>query len=76
MNVEPYIAKLRNYIEACDYAGYDPYDALTSPLLRTLACRNKYAQIAFIQILKRLPINLRPMLGIRKGHNPKGIGLP
>jgi len=75
MNVEPYIAKLRSYIEACDFAGYDPYDALCSPLLRTLACRNKYAQIAFIQLLKRLPVNLRPILGIRKGHNPKGIGL-
>lgn len=75
MDIESQIPKLRSYVEACYFAGYDPYDALNSPLLRTLTCRNKCARIAFIQILKRLPINLRPMLGIRKGHNPKGIGL-
>jgi len=75
MNIEAEITRFRSHIEACDFSGYDPYDALNSPLLRTLACRNKYVRIAFIQVLKRLLINLRPILGIRKEHNPKGIGL-
>ena len=75
MNIEHYIEKLRNYIEANDFKGYDPYDALNSPLLRTLSFNSKYARIAFIQFLKKLPINLRPAFGIRKEHNPKGLGL-
>lgn len=75
MNIEQYIEKLRNYIEANDFKGYDPYDALNSPFLKTLSFNSKYARIAFIQFLKKLPINIRPALGIRKEHNPKGLGL-
>ena len=75
MDIKPQIIALRKYIEANDYAGYDPYDALNSLLLRTLSGGRKYGRIAAIQLLKRLPINLRPILGIRKEHNPKGLGL-
>jgi hypothetical protein len=63
------------YIEASDYAGYDPYDALNSPLLKLLSIKSKWARIAFTQVVRRLPINLRPALGVRKAHNPKGLGL-
>ncbi|HIQ19828.1 MAG TPA: delta-aminolevulinic acid dehydratase [Planctomycetes bacterium] len=55
--------------------GYDPYDALNSPVLRLFTFGHKYARIAAIQTLKRCPINLRPMLLIRKDWNPKGLGL-
>ena len=75
MNIEPQVEKLKRYIEAHNFAGYDPYDALNSPILRALAFKNKYAQIAFTQIIKRLSVNLRPILGIHRGHNPKAIGL-
>lgn len=57
------------------WRGYDPYDALNSPILRTLAFNRKYLRIAFIQALKRLPFNVRSCLQIEKGYNPKGIGL-
>ena len=67
--------KLRKYIEAEGFKGFDPYDALNSPILSLLSCGNKYLRIAFIQILKRLPVNLRPLLLIRKDYNPKGLGL-
>jgi hypothetical protein len=63
------------YIESTDYAGYDPYDALNSPLIRRIGANNKWVQIAATQLFKRSPVNLRSMFGIRKGHNPKGIGL-
>ena len=32
-------------------------------------------RIAFIHLLKRLPVNLRPLLLIKKDYNPKGLGL-
>jgi rhamnogalacturonyl hydrolase YesR len=63
------------YVESADYAGYDPYDALNSPVIRLVGCKSKWARIASTQFLRRCPVNLRPVLGIRKGHNPKGIGL-
>ncbi len=62
-------------MERRDYAGYDPYDALNSPLLRLLTRRSKWCRIACTQALKRCPVNLRPLLAVRKGHNPKAIGL-
>ncbi|MGQ9638692.1 MAG: delta-aminolevulinic acid dehydratase [Thermodesulfobacteriota bacterium] len=40
-----------------------------------MSFNRKALRIAFIQFMKRFPINLRPLLGIRKEHNPKGIGL-
>ncbi len=67
--------KLRKYIESQSFRGYDPYDALNSPLLRLLSFRQKYPRIMWIQLLKRLPWNLRPGLLVPKGFNPKGLGL-
>lgn len=55
--------------------GYDPYDALESPILRALSFGAKWPRIAFTQALKALPVNLRPLLLIRKTLNPKGLGL-
>jgi hypothetical protein len=70
-----HLEKLKAYIEAEDFAGYDPYDALNSPVLRWLSFGNKYLRIVFTQVMKRLPINLRPLLGVPKDYNPKGLGL-
>jgi len=69
------VNKLKAYVENEYFRGYDPYDALNSPFLRTLSFNRKLLRIAFIQFMKRLPINIRPILGIRKDYNPKGIGL-
>jgi hypothetical protein len=62
-------------VESADYAGYDPYDALNSPLLGRIGARSRAVRIGATQFLRRCPVNLRPVLGIRKGHNPKAIGL-
>lgn len=75
MGIDSHLEKLRQYVEAEDFAGYDPYDGLNSPITRALSFGRKYGRIAFIQGMKRSPLNLRPFLGIKKGHNPKGIGL-
>ncbi len=69
------IDKLRMFVESQSFRGYDPYDALNSPLLRLLSFRRKYPRIAMIQLMKRLPWNLRPLLLVPKGLNPKGLGL-
>ena len=45
-----------------DWRGVDPYDGLRSPLARVLAGRRP--RQAFVQAVRRSPVNLRPMLGI------------
>jgi len=73
--VQDCIAKMLPYIESADYAGYDPYDALNSPLIQRIGAKNKAIRIGATQFLRRCPVNLRPLLGIHQGHNPKGLGL-
>ncbi len=67
------LEKLRLYIEAEEYKGYDPYDTLTSPF--PFHWFTRYGQAIATQIQKRNPINIRPLLGIKKDYNPKGMGL-
>jgi len=74
-DVKECLNQLLVYVEAQDYAGYDPYDALNSPLIQRIGAKGKWVRIAATQLLRRSPVNLRPLLGIRKGHNPKAIGL-
>jgi len=73
--VQNCIEEMLSYIESADYAGYDPYDALNSPLIRRIGANNKWVRIGATHLIRRSPVNLRPLFGIRKGHNPKGIGL-
>lgn len=68
-------SKLERYIEKESYKGYDCYDALNSPILSALSFRQKKLRIAYIQALKLSPVNLRPLLLVPKGYNPKGLGL-
>jgi rhamnogalacturonyl hydrolase YesR len=69
------LRKLREYAENEGFKGYDPYDALNSPILNTLSMGSKLFRIIFTQTLKRFPINLRAFLNIKKDYNPKGLGL-
>ena len=67
---------LMAYCGKNDWAGFDPYDALNSrvfgftPFIKSRVCR-----IAITQIMKRLPVNLRPLLLVPREQNPKGIAL-
>src|SRR5437868_2984242 len=66
---------LDHWIEAEGFAGWDPYDALNSPLLRALTFGSRRLGQVWVQLLKRSPLNLRSLLRISKGYNPKGMGL-
>lgn len=73
--LENIFIKLENHIKSTDFKGYDPHDALNSPILRALTFGNRFLGIIYLQLLKRCPINFRPILLIKKGINPKGFGL-
>jgi rhamnogalacturonyl hydrolase YesR len=70
-------AKLINYCKGEAFKGYDPYDGLNSKLFQAIPyIRNsRMAKLAWIQLFKRIPFNLRPIAGIRKEYNPKALGL-
>jgi hypothetical protein len=64
------------YCQANDWAGYDPYDALNSPIFDKLPfLDSRFSRLALTQLLKRSPVNLRPALGIPRTQNPKALGL-
>jgi hypothetical protein len=69
------LKKLDAWIEEHAFRGWDPHDALNSPLIRRLTRQNRAASIFCLQLLKRSPINFRTVLGIERDYNPKGMGL-
>jgi len=67
---------LRDYCEKENFKGWDPYDGLNSWVIqKTFLGKSRIFRLAWIQFFKRNPINLRPLFGIKKDYNPKGIGL-
>lgn len=69
--------KLISYCEKEQYKGYDPYDGLNSKLFQSLPMlpNKRFPRLAWIQLFKRLPVNLRPLVGVKKEFNAKGLGL-
>ena len=75
-NISMITLKLLDYCRTNDWAGYDPYDALNSKLLSYLPFLNfRVFRIGLTQLLKRSPINIRPLLLIPKMQNPKALAL-
>jgi hypothetical protein len=66
--------RLSAALELVGFEGWDPYDALSSPLLRA-ACRAPVTRQGAIQLFKRLPVNLRPLLGVRPRRHTKAVAL-
>jgi hypothetical protein len=68
--------RLLHYCRQRNWAGFDPYDALNSRVLAATPLQHsRHARIALTQALKRLPFNLRPLLGVPEEQNAKGIAL-
>ncbi|MBK86130.1 MAG: delta-aminolevulinic acid dehydratase [Flavobacteriaceae bacterium] len=68
--------KLLVHCESQNFKGWDPYDGLNSWIIqKTFLCKSRIFRLAWIQLFKRNPINLRTIFGIKKEYNPKGLGL-
>lgn len=57
------------------FAGSDPYDGLNSRLLAPALKHSRLLRLAVIQGVKRSPVDLRPLLLVPPGLNPKGLAL-
>jgi rhamnogalacturonyl hydrolase YesR len=68
--------KLLNYCEAESFKGWDPFDGLNSWVVqKTPLGKSRFFRLAWIQLFKRSPLNLRRLFGVKKGYNPKGLAL-
>lgn len=65
--------KLNKFCLDRSFKGYDPYDTLNSWI--PFHWFGKWGPVLAIQFQKRNPFNIRPLLGIKKDYNPKGLGL-
>jgi hypothetical protein len=65
---------LSGALERIDFAGWDPYDALSAPPIRRVA-RTALGRQAAIQLFKRSPVNLRPLLGMQPQRHTKALAL-
>lgn len=75
-SIEETYERLYGWCEARGFAGSDPFDGLNSRVFAATPFRNsRWARFALTQIVKRSPLNLRPVLAVPPGVNAKGIGL-
>ena len=75
--IQQSLLKLEAYCAKEQFKGYDPYDGLTSRFFQSVPglSSSRFMRLAWIQFFKRSPVNLRPLLGVKKDYNPKALGL-
>lgn len=75
-DLEKVYQTLFSYCETRDFAGHDPFDGLSSSFFRSTPLKHSAtARLAWLQIIKRSPIDLRRVLKVRNGVNAKGLAL-
>ncbi|HYK70272.1 MAG TPA: hypothetical protein VEV45_20160 [Streptosporangiaceae bacterium] len=60
---------------SADYSGYSKHDGLNSPILAGLAGGSRLRRLVAIQVVTRSPLDIRPIVGVRKARNAKGLSL-
>jgi hypothetical protein len=75
--IENSLLKLTNYCKSEAFKGYDPFDGLNSTLFQSIPflSKSRIGRLAWIQLFKRSPVNLRSLTGVKKDYNPKALGL-
>ncbi len=68
------LESLYHWVKRERYLGWDPYDGLSGEISRKFA-NKKLLNIAMIQLNLYSPVNLRPLLGIKKDRANKAIAL-
>jgi hypothetical protein len=69
------LTEVFSYAKTKEYEGYSKFDALNSPLLNTLSFGLNPLKWVYAQAVYRFPVNIRPLLGVQEGVNPKALGL-
>jgi hypothetical protein len=67
--------KVLHTARTADYKGYSKHDALNSPLLQGVAGGSRLPRLVATQVVMRSPVDIRPLVGVRKARNAKGLSL-
>lgn len=63
-------------LKSAGFRGFDVFDGLSSRIFRkTPFFKSKTARLAWIQLFKRSPVNLRRAALVPRGYNSKGLAL-
>jgi hypothetical protein len=72
----PALKGLLDWCRARDFAGHDPFDGLNSRLFQATPLKSsRAARLAWTQLFKRSPVNLRGLALVPAGKNSKGTAL-
>ncbi|MCM3902201.1 MAG: hypothetical protein ND866_10885, partial [Pyrinomonadaceae bacterium] len=70
------LTELFQWCRVRNFAGHDPFDGLNSRLFQATPLKHsRLARLAWTQLLKRSPLNLRGIGLVPAGRNSKGIAL-
>ena len=68
------LLKLDKWVQQADWKAYDTFDGLSSPFAAFFTLDIPLLKICWQQGVRRFPLNLRPLLGIKPGMSTKGMG--
>jgi len=76
MDISKLIERHYNALKNGGFKGHDPYDGLNSRIFRNSPCFGSRAlRLAWIQLFKRSPVDLRSLARVPEGRNAKGLAL-
>jgi hypothetical protein len=68
------VYRLADWLERNEYRGYDTFDGLNAKYVRWATFETNFLRTVLQQAVRRIPVNLRPVLGVAKGRSTKGMG--
>lgn len=68
------VDRLNKWINSSGWIGYDPFDGLSAPFARKITFEIPLLRIFLQQSVRRLPMNIRPLLGITRKYSTKAMG--
>ena len=63
------------YARRHDYTGWDYGDGMDNRIREALPVESKWLNVAFQEVAKRTPVNVRPLLGVHPRRNYQGAAL-
>jgi len=72
--IQESIENLNGWLVRKNWKAYDPFDGLNARFIYPLTFDNHYLRIILQQSVRRFPLNVRPLLGIKMETGSKGMG--
>jgi hypothetical protein len=68
------LLKLEKWVADRDYRAFDTFDGLSSPYASLFTMGHPFLRRVWQQAVRRFPINIRPLLGIKVSQGSKAMG--